>query len=60
VAAAIALALHMHLSAERAGEVLQLGRPEVSSWTLHGRERIMGERFRVFDRSHPSHPTRSE
>lgn len=54
VAAAIALALQLHLSVRREGEVLQLGRPEVPAWTLHGRDRIMGERFLVFDRSHRS------
>jgi Na+-transporting methylmalonyl-CoA/oxaloacetate decarboxylase gamma subunit len=58
VAAAIALALHMHLSAERAGQVVQLRRQEVSAWTLHGRERIMGERFVVYDRSHRTGSTR--
>jgi len=58
VAAAIALALQLHLAAGRHGEVLQLERGEVPAWTLHGRERIMGERFLVFDRSHHADPTR--
>jgi hypothetical protein len=58
VAAAIALALQLHLAAGRHGEVLQLERGEVPAWTLHGRERIMGERFLVFDRSHHADSTR--
>jgi hypothetical protein len=57
-AAAIAAAIELHLSARRQGEVLQLERLEVPAWTLHGRERIMGERFLVFDRSHRSESTR--
>ena len=58
VAAAIALALQLHLSARRQGEALQLRPPEVPAWTLHGRDRIMGERFLVFDRRHRPNSTR--
>jgi len=58
VAAAIALALQLHLSAQEAREPLQLGTMGVSAWTLHGRDRTMGERFLVFDRSHRSESTR--
>jgi hypothetical protein len=58
VAAAIGLALQLHLSARQEGEALQLGRPEVPAWTIHGRNRIMGERFLVFDRGHRPDSTR--
>jgi hypothetical protein len=57
-AAAIAMALHLHLSHERPAEWLQLSPPEVSSWSLHGRGLIMGERFTVFDRSNRSETAR--
>jgi hypothetical protein len=58
VAAAIGLALQLHLSAQEAREPLQLATMGVSAWTLHGRDRIMGERFLVFDRSHRTDSTR--
>lgn len=58
IAAAIALALQLHLSAQEARQPLQLSTTGVSAWTLHGRDRIMGERFLVFDRSQRPDSTR--
>jgi hypothetical protein len=58
IAAAIGLALRLHLSAQEAREPLQLSTTGVSAWTLHGRDRIMGERFLVFDRSQRPDSTR--
>jgi Na+-transporting methylmalonyl-CoA/oxaloacetate decarboxylase gamma subunit len=57
-AAAIALALHLHLSHQGPAERLQLSFPEVSAWSLHGRGLIMGERFVVFDRTNRSETAR--
>jgi Na+-transporting methylmalonyl-CoA/oxaloacetate decarboxylase gamma subunit len=57
-AAAIALALHLHLTHHRSAERLQLSFPEVSAWSLHGRGLIMGERFVVFDRTNRSETAR--
>jgi hypothetical protein len=58
IAAVIAMALHLHLSHERAAEALQLASPEVSAWSHHGRARIMSDRSLIFDRNNRPDSTR--
>lgn len=48
---AISMALHMHLSALQAPESIGLSFSPITSWTQQGRERIMGDRFLIFNRS---------
>jgi hypothetical protein len=50
-ATAIGVALHLHLSALRAAAVLNLERPDGSSWALQGRSQIMRDRLRAYDRA---------
>ena len=50
-ATAIGVALHLHLSASRAAAVLNLERPDGSSWALQGRSQIMRDRLRAYDRA---------
>jgi hypothetical protein len=50
-AAAVAVALHLHFSALQKPYCMDLSRPALTSWTLQGREQIMGDRFLTFNRS---------
>ena len=50
VAAAIAITLDMHFSALRPSISFDLSTPGLSSWTQHGRDKIMGERFLIYNR----------
>jgi len=49
-ASAIATALHLHLAAPQSPEPMHLHLSRITSWTQQGREQIMSERFRVFNR----------
>jgi hypothetical protein len=50
-AAAVAAALHLHFSASAGPHSMDLSISPLTSWTLHGRDQIMGERFITFNRS---------
>jgi hypothetical protein len=49
-AAAIAMALFLHFNPSAGPHVLDLFLSPLTSWTLHGRDQIMGERFLTFHR----------
>ncbi len=49
--AAVSMALHMHLSALQEPEPTDLSISQITSWAQQGRERIMGDRFLIFNRS---------
>jgi hypothetical protein len=50
-AAAIGVALHLHLTALKTAAVLNLERPDGSSWAHQGRSQIMRDRLRAYDRA---------
>jgi hypothetical protein len=50
VAAAVGAALHLHFSASAGPQAMDLSIAPLTSWTLHGRDQIMGERFLTFNR----------
>jgi hypothetical protein len=50
-AAAIGLALQMHLASQQEQSWLPLDRPTAAAWTQEGRGRLMGDRFQVFYRT---------
>lgn len=49
-AAAIAMTLHIHFSALRPSVSFDLSAPKLTSWAQQGREKIMGERFLIYNR----------
>ncbi len=49
-AAAIAMTLHIHFSALRPSASFGLSAPKLTSWAQQGREKIMGERFLIYNR----------
>jgi Na+-transporting methylmalonyl-CoA/oxaloacetate decarboxylase gamma subunit len=50
MAAAVAMALHLHLSALRAASDMSLEPADASSWARQGRSQIMRDRLSAFDR----------
>jgi len=50
IAAAIAMALHLHFSHELPGKRMDLSFPKISAWSHQGRTHLMRSRFSVLDR----------
>ncbi len=50
IAAAIAMALHLHFSHELPGKRMDLSFSKISAWSHQGRTHLMRSRFSVFDR----------
>jgi hypothetical protein len=50
-AAAIGVALHLHLTEVRASAAMRLDRPDGASWALQGRSQIMRDRIQTHDRA---------
>jgi hypothetical protein len=51
-AAAVAAALHLHLTGAEASSALNQAGSSPGAWTLHGRAQIMADRLPVFNRKH--------
>jgi len=49
-AAAIGAALHAHFTAAQSSEPLDLSQSLLTGWTQHGRQQIMTDRFKTFNR----------
>jgi len=50
MATAVAVALHLHLSSLRSSATMPLSVPRLDSWTQHGRQQMMEERFLIFNK----------
>jgi Na+-transporting methylmalonyl-CoA/oxaloacetate decarboxylase gamma subunit len=50
MAAAIAAALHAHFTAAQSSEPLDLSQSFMTGWTQHGRQQMMTDRFKTFNR----------
>jgi len=50
IAAAISAALHAHFTAAQSSEPLDLSQSLLTGWTQHGRQQIMTDRFKTFNR----------
>lgn len=49
-ATAVAVAIHLHLSSLRSSSPMPLSVPRLDSWTQHGRQQMMEERFLIFNK----------